>query len=262
VTELARELAQIAEELSPGHLEAWAKVLRNAPSPSPDVEAALIDARPGYAMGAVAGRLVRAWRLTQPTPQGAELALCLEAAGHIQALRRAERSVVVVSGPVSDAVPVRMTSQVAIEVIRSAQSSLLVVSFAAYGVHEVIAELNSAALRGIALDLVFEGTGNISGPLTGAAQVFKALQGRATFWHWPLQHRPSTGASLHAKLIAADEHTALIGSANLTDRALHDNLEIGIVLREKAAVQRMVHHFHALMNPGAGTLKRAALPLG
>jgi cardiolipin synthase C len=49
-----------------------------------------------------------------------------------------------------------------------------------------------------------------------------------------------------------------VGSANLTDRALADNLEIGLVLRNRELVGRVVDHFNALMDPARGPLK----PLG
>ncbi|WP_396449454.1 phospholipase D-like domain-containing protein [Actinomadura sp.] len=77
------------------------------------------------------------------------------------------------------------------------------------------------------------------------------------FWHWPREQRPVLGrsrATLHAKLLAADEKSALLGSANLTDRALAENLEIGVVLREPSAVRSLVPHFRALMRPAAGPL--------
>ncbi|MFE7756296.1 phospholipase D-like domain-containing protein [Streptomyces sp. NPDC057429] len=42
-------------------------------------------------------------------------------------------------------------------------------------------------------------------------------------------------SSLHAKVIAADRRVALLGSANLTGRALTDNVEIGVILRDRPA---------------------------
>ncbi|WP_396449455.1 hypothetical protein [Actinomadura sp.] len=56
-------------------------------------------------------------------------------------------STIAVSGPMSDAVPLRLTSQVALEVIREATNSLLIVSFAAHGVTEIVSELARTADR-------------------------------------------------------------------------------------------------------------------
>lgn len=261
MTSLAKELAFIGGELSSGHVAAWAEVLRSARRPDRAVEAALIDARPGVALGSLAARLVGVWYRSAPDLPGAAVALALETAAHVQAERAAQRSTIVVSGPVSDAVPVRLTSEVAVEVIREATAELLVVSFAAYGVAGVVAELGAAANRGVRIDLVLETTvedgGTLSGTL-GAAAAFQALEGKATVWHWPQRHRPVVGksrAALHAKFIAADEHAVLLGSANLTDRALARNLEVGVVLREPQAVRRLVRHIRALMRPQAGALE-------
>ncbi|MFF5186765.1 phospholipase D-like domain-containing protein [Streptomyces sp. NPDC000345] len=50
-------------------------------------------------------------------------------------------------------------------------------------------------------------------------------------------------------MIAADRHTALLGSANLTDRALSDNIELGVVLRDPYLVEPLVDHFRWLLTP-------------
>ncbi|MEV5826061.1 DISARM system phospholipase D-like protein DrmC [Spirillospora sp. NPDC052242] len=252
-------IAATAAELAPGHLAAWCRVLRTTERPSASVEAALLEARPGYALGGIARRLVSAWRHSGAT--GESVALALETAGVIRREQSAHRSTVVASGPLSDAVPVRLTSQVALEVVREATTSLLIVSFAAHGVAEIVTELAWAAERGVRVDLVLETSmadgGTLDGP--GAAAAFRTLRGRdgVRFWHWPRERRPVLGrsrASLHAKLIAADERSALLGSANLTDRALAENLEIGVVLREPSAVRSLVRHFRALMRPVTGPL--------
>jgi putative cardiolipin synthase len=62
-------------------------------------------------------------------------------------------------------------------------------------------------------------------------------------------------AALHAKLVAADERVALLGSANLTDKALALNLELGVIIRDPDVVRRLVRHFRSLMRPGVGLLE-------
>jgi phosphatidylserine/phosphatidylglycerophosphate/cardiolipin synthase-like enzyme len=162
----------------------------------------------------------------------------------------------------TDSVPVRLTSQVALQVIREAAHSLLIVSFAAHGVTEVVRALAAAADRGVRVDLVLESSVDDGGTLTGrgGADAFSDLRARpgVRFWEWPEARRGTAGGSrpaLHAKLIAADETVVLLGSANLTDRALEHNLEVGVVLREPPIVRAIVRHFHALMRPSTGALK-------
>jgi cardiolipin synthase C len=60
---------------------------------------------------------------------------------------------------------------------------------------------------------------------------------------------------MHAKLLAADTNVALLSSANLTDKALGDNLELGLLVRDPEVVRRIVGHFRSLMRPGIGPLE-------
>lgn len=259
--EFARILAQVAAELPAGHLAAWVEVLDAATHPTTAVEAALIDARPGYTVAGTARRLMDSWRNHASHLPGTAVGLALRSAANVHQHTRSRRTTLAISGPSSPSVPVRLTSSVIVEVIRAAHHHLLVVSFAAYGVAEVLRELVAAAGRGVHIDLVLEEAHADGGALrgqAGAAAAFSILRDQATFWHWPAHQRPTSGnsrAALHAKLVAADTSTALISSANLTDRAMSTNLEVGVVLRDPDVVSRLVAHFTALMAPDNGTLQ-------
>jgi putative cardiolipin synthase len=263
---LAAAIATVAERLPAGHVAVWAQLLRTVPAPAvaaraKEVEARLIDAKPGFALGGVAARLVAAWRAADPVPSGTAVALALEAAALVHVGAAARRSEVVVSGPASSSVPVRLTSAVISGIVRDCRTSLLIVSFAAFGVASVIAELHRAAERGVRIDLVLESAGADGGALHGpfgASAAFAAIRREATFWTWPAARRPMADASraaMHAKLIAADASVALLSSANLTDKALGDNLEVGLLVRDPDVVRRIVGHFHSLMRPGTGPLE-------
>jgi phosphatidylserine/phosphatidylglycerophosphate/cardiolipin synthase-like enzyme len=262
-------IASLTARLPAEHATAWARVLRSVTAAtvttqSKQVEAWLIDAKPGFALGGAAERLVAAWRSADPVPPGSAVALALEAAALVQADAAARRSEVVVSGPASPSVPVRLTSSVISGIIHDCQASLLIVSFAAFGVTDVVTELQHAAERGARIDLVLESAeadgGTLHGP-AGAAAAFEAIRRDATFWAWPANRRPIVGpsrAALHAKLVAADDRVALLGSANLTDKALADNLELGVLIRDPDVVRRIVRHFRSLMRAGAGPLEPVA----
>ncbi|WP_326828550.1 DISARM system phospholipase D-like protein DrmC [Streptosporangium sp. NBC_01810] len=257
MSDLPAVIAALARELPEVHVRAWAQILRGHPAPHPAIRGLLTQARTGAVMGARAARLIAAWSAADPPPPGSALALALETASRMHGETHRRRTDIVVSGPHSDEVPVRLTSSVIIEVIRASRTSLLVVSFAAFGVAEVTRELVRAARRGVQIDLVLEGTVEDGGALRGASTPpFEVLRPLATFWVWA--DRPRTGGSvpaLHAKVVAADEEVALLGSANLTDRALAHNLEVGVVLRDPDVVGRLVRHFHALMHPKNGPLR-------
>jgi putative cardiolipin synthase len=264
--DLATVVADLAGRLPPGHVTAWATVLRSLPDADPVadgklIQAKLIDARPGFAIGSTAARLVSAWQASNPSASGVGIALALESAALVQAEAAARRSDVVISGPATNSAAVRLTSSVITELIHDCRESLLVVSFAAFGVTEVVHELEHAVRRGVRIDLILESTaeqgGTLHGPV-GASAAFETIRRDANFWTWPASRRPAVGisrAALHAKLIAADERVALLGSANLTDKALAVNLELGVIIRDPDIVRRMVRHFRSLMKPGAGPLE-------
>jgi hypothetical protein len=78
--------------------------------------------------------------------------------------------------------------------------------------------------------------------------------------HWPADSRPP-GASLHAKIIVIDDRVALVGSANLTSRAMETNLECGILIRGGPQPRAIRDHTVGLY--AAGSLRRLlrSLPL-
>ncbi|MDX5576499.1 DISARM system phospholipase D-like protein DrmC [Streptomyces sp. ID01-9D] len=186
-----------------------------------------------------------AWQQEAPGLPGSALALSLGAVAASRKDTEGEATELVVSGPTSPALPVRLTSSVAVDVIRSAQEALVIASFAAFGIHEIVAELRAAAARGVHIDLLLEES-------TSAARAFGSLGSRVRVWH-PTD--PSARRSLHAKVVAADRHTALLGSANLTGRALRDNIEVGVILHGSGAVGRLVDHLRWLTHPETGLLR-------
>ncbi|MQS37633.1 DISARM system phospholipase D-like protein DrmC [Streptomyces katsurahamanus] len=265
VPSLAEVIAGLVATLPATHLAAWIKVLRTVHAPDGRTESRLIAAHPGLGLGPRAGLLLAAWRSTDPQPPGVALALALEAAAsRYEQDLAAHRVEIAVSGPVSDAVSVRLTASVAIRVIRAADATLLVTSYAAFGVQEIVKEIRAAADRGVSVDLVLETARASGGRLHGE------VDGRAAFhelrfhpdvhlWQWANDERHGPGGrrgSMHAKVIAADRKAALLGSANLTSNAYSDNLEIGAVIRDPGAVASLVDHFISLMRSAEGPLVR------
>lgn len=254
--DIAAVAARLARELPEAHLRAWTHLLDALPCPTRDLESRLIGAHPGAELASRAALLARAWQAAPKVP-GAAVALALRAAAEQYTYCRDTHDIeLAVSGPTSDAVPVRLTASVAVDVIRSARFSLLIVSYAAFGVREIVAELGDALDRGVRADLVLETTRSRGGSLERGPDpraAFGDLTGDLRFWHWPAEHRAGP-AALQAKILAADQRIALLGSANLTDRALQVNIEVGVVLHDPEKVSRLTRHFGALMRPGAGPL--------
>jgi hypothetical protein len=59
---------------------------------------------------------------------------------------------------------------------------------------------------------------------------------------YPLEYR-AYGDGLHAKLVIADRHTALVTSANLTGGGLRKNFELGVIIREHQLVEELCAEF-------------------
>ena len=66
-------------------------------------------------------------------------------------------------------------------------------------------------------------------------------------WRWPAEQR-THGAVLHAKALIIDGERALVGSANLTKRALTANLELGVLIRDPALATALEMHLDRLMD--------------
>jgi phosphatidylserine/phosphatidylglycerophosphate/cardiolipin synthase-like enzyme len=253
----AAELAELAKRLSAAQIEAWSEVLNAEPAPTESVAVALTRHQLGYGAVGAAHQLVTAWRMHAPRLPGAAVALALNAAatGYEQAERQLPK--LVVSGPMTSEVAVRLTGSVVVEIIRAAVDRVLLVSFAAYGVAEVVRELVAAAERGVHIDLVLERSVEQGGTLRTDAggTTFAPLAGHAHVWHWPAANRRASGrAALHAKVVVADGELALLSSANLTDRAMSDNIEVGFLVRDQETASQLDRHFRALMRPDAKCL--------
>lgn len=235
-------LAALCDRLPDNSCTALQRVLERATGPDDARFSRFITEQSAAGLAHQLMDVAHAWRAEAPELTGAALALALATT---RSRPLPEPTQVVVSGPLSVSIPARLTSGVAVEVIRSATCSLLIASFAAHGARDIVEEIARAVDRGVHVDLLLEES-------TQAAEAFAALPDGVRVWH-----RVGATGVLHAKLIAADRHTALLGSANLTDRALSDNVELGVVLRDPRLVGGLLDHFHWLLSPENNIMRRA-----
>jgi phosphatidylserine/phosphatidylglycerophosphate/cardiolipin synthase-like enzyme len=82
------------------------------------------------------------------------------------------------------------------------------------------------------------------------------------FWksEWPGSSRPrifydpraldqeGPGGVLHAKAVVADDEAVFITSANLTEAALDRNIELGVLIRDRAFAATIVGYFKNLID--------------
>jgi phosphatidylserine/phosphatidylglycerophosphate/cardiolipin synthase-like enzyme len=143
---------------------------------------------------------------------------------------------------------------VLLELIGEAKQRLIVVSFAAYRVPEVLRALEQASKRGVDVRLVLESTEESQGRLShDAAEAFESLADAVRFFVWPGELRSSPDGlmgSLHAKTVIADTTAALITSANLTGYAMIANMELGVLVRGGPVPPKLSAHFDELVARG------------
>ncbi len=244
---LALALVDAARNLPPRQVERLAVEIARHQDASEDARATIPSAVATVRFRQAAHRILDAW---QDLP-GEAVALALHTAARAITSARAEQSIDVVwTGPQTREVPVRLTRAVLVDVIRAARERLIVVSFTAYRVAVVVEELAAAAARGVDVRLVLESTEPDGVLIRDAATAFASLAEAVSFWVWPAEQRPrlSAGrAALHAKAAIADDHTALVTSANLTGHGINENMELGLLVRGGSVPRRLTAHFQQLM---------------
>jgi hypothetical protein len=196
--ELLAAIGEIARRLPPGQVLSLADTLDDCEAPAPEVKSRAVGAVASPAFADMARRLVQAWE-SEGGVSGSALAVALRAAARaVEEERRQESIEVVWTGPRTAAVPVRLTREVLIDVIRASRESLFVVSFAAYKVDVVLAELAAAAERGVVIRLILE-----SGE-AGGGRSPSTRPRRSTLWG---TRSPSTsGQRRNARPSSADVH--------------------------------------------------------
>jgi cardiolipin synthase len=148
------------------------------------------------------------------------------AARAVEHARHYQSVSVVWTGPETSVSSSRLTAAALIELINSARSAILLVSYATRTEPPISAALSAAVARDVAVTLLAERHAD-NPSYSSSATPFPDLD--ALRLHWPSSSRPP-GAALHAKVIVVDDQVALVGSANLTSRAMESNLECGILI--------------------------------
>lgn len=252
---LAEAIERAVRKLPASQVTLLAQAIAAQPGPTTLGRNAALAAVPTPRYREIAAALFYTWTSGAGDLPGSAVALALRAASQTLEREQNRESVDIVwTGPTTTEVPVRLTREVLIDVIRAAQEKLIIMSFAAYKVEAIVNELTLAAHRGVGVRLILETDEVGGGTLTvDAADAFSALHRVAEFYIWPGDKRPAVEhgkASLHAKAAVADEHTALVTSANLTGHALTQNMELGLLVRGGPIPERLAAHFQQLMTRG------------
>ncbi|MEX2555584.1 MAG: DISARM system phospholipase D-like protein DrmC [Actinomycetota bacterium] len=167
------------------------------------------------------------------------------------------------SGPEVPGLHARDTRRVYEELLGSAERSVWASTYAFFDgpkAFKVIAD-RMAAIPTLRVTLLM----NIQrkrGDNSAADQLVRRFADR--FWsvEWPGESRPTVyydpralelggpGGVLHAKAVVTDDVAVFVTSANLTEAALDRNIEIGILIRDRALALSVATHFQGLIDQG------------
>jgi phosphatidylserine/phosphatidylglycerophosphate/cardiolipin synthase-like enzyme len=180
-----------------------------------------------------------------------------------EAISRAPRLDLVWSGPEVPGLHARDTRRVYEELLSSAERSVWASTYAFFDgpkAFEVLARRMDARSE-LRVTLLL----NIQrrrGDTTAAEQLVRRFADR--FWKtdWPGSSRPSVyydpraleaegpAGVLHAKALVVDDEAVFVTSANLTEAALDRNIEIGLLVRDRALALTVSSHFRGLIDRG------------
>ena len=164
------------------------------------------------------------------------------------------------SGPEVAGLHARDTRRVYEELLGSATRSAWVTTYAFFDgprAFEVLARRMDAT-PGLSVTLLLN-VQRRKGDTTDADHLVRRFADR--FWseEWPGTSRPRVfydprslapdgGAGvLHAKAVVVDDEAVFVTSANLTEAALDRNIEIGLLVRDRALAATMTRHFTTLI---------------
>jgi cardiolipin synthase len=197
-------------------------------------------------------RLYAAWQ-ESASNSPKEIASAFRAAAQVASLMRSREALELVwTGPKTGLIPTRQTEQVMLEVIDSARSDLFLVTYVFYKVSSIVAALEAAVARRVAVSILVESSIEHGGTLHGDSvkSVRDAITG-AKIYVWAQESKKLDGepisAAVHAKCAVADRKLAFITSANLTTAALERNMELGMLIRGGTVPDRLGQHLAALV---------------
>jgi phosphatidylserine/phosphatidylglycerophosphate/cardiolipin synthase-like enzyme len=212
----------------------------------------------GYDAAAVAGALAD---LAAQGIVGPAVAFALDLSARTAA--STARPDLVWSGPTAPGIHTRSTRQVYEELIATAQHEIWISTFNFWDGQHAFRSLahRMDGVEGLRVHLLI----NIArkyGDYTPADDLVTAFASRLWGHDWPGERRPDvyydprsvdpdakTGV-LHAKAIVVDDSAAFVTSANLTEAAFDQNIEVGILSRDALLATSLARHFRLLIDHG------------
>jgi cardiolipin synthase len=249
--ELLTAVRSLALAGSPAVIAKIAAAVEKRDAYSPTARSAIFLRVAAPALRPAVTAVVDAWS-SEASVRGDVLATALRASSAtVEHLRSTTSTEIVWTGPPTAEVPVRLTREVLLQVIGASTRLLTLTSFVAYKVPDLLEALQVAISRGVEVRIVLESkdSGRID---FDPAKAFLPLGSSVRVYTWSAEDRPP-GSAMHVKAAIADDHTALVTSANLTGVAQTDNMELGLLIRGGPIPRSLQEHFGQLVT--TGTLK-------
>jgi phosphatidylserine/phosphatidylglycerophosphate/cardiolipin synthase-like enzyme len=170
----------------------------------------------------------------------------------------------VLSGPDVPGVPTCDTSAVIASLVEDARKSLLIVGYAVHQGAKIFKPLaeRMAATPELSVSICIDIPRKF-GDTSLDSEIIRRYAAEFRKRHWPWEKVPSfyhdprslcqggrERSSLHAKVIVADQSTALISSANLTEAAQKRNIEAGVLIKHQPFAERIALYFEGLTANG------------
>ena len=170
----------------------------------------------------------------------------------------------VISGPDVSGIPTSDTAATMRTLIGEAAQRLLLVGYAVHNAKALFEPLASrmAANKSLRVTFCLDISRRLGDTSLDSEIVRRfARDFREKHWPWPdlpelfydsrsLSDNPEQRSSLHAKCVVADRTTALITSANFTQAAQRRNIEVGLLVRHAALVERLACYLDGLIDSG------------
>lgn len=236
--DLWQAIAKLVVDIHPDRLESFANALSLMEPVGRLSEAVGLL---GPKENALSVRALEAAWVHAPEVTPIEVAAAIRAGLRVRAdLQEAQSLELVWTGPSTGLIPTRHTEQVMLEVIRSARSELIWITYVFHKADAVVGAIKDATAKGVDVRILIDAQAQPHAP----HRLAEAVPG-ASIFKWATS--PMNAGAVHAKCAVADSAVAFITSANLTSAALEKNMELGILIRGGAIPPLIRAHFDALI---------------
>lgn len=256
--ELLDRIARLARQLPVATIEALAAAIEHQPTVGAAVDRLRVETSAFQpSTQSALKKLATAWRSVGDAVPPVAIALALRTSANVDAWHREDQRLELVwTGPSAANTTLRRSDQALLEIIREAQTEILIVTFAAYRVPALRVALLDAVNRGVSFKLIAEHGESEGGKVKQSPTMAlgSELAKRTAVYVWPTERRPvddyGQRAALHAKCAVVDGRRLLVSSANFTGAAMDRNMELGILVEGGTLPKMVAEHFGGLVASG------------